>query len=117
LHFSDQFSYITLCISSYGSKDMIYTRYTHFLEFLVKQEKGTGAFLTERRLATVADWRARGADWTAVPRVELQENAGASSETAGTAGSGYKSWRGLDAKRRDLDLRCFSHPAEPSRSG
>jgi hypothetical protein len=40
-HFSDQFSYITLCISNYGLQDMNFTRFKHFLQNK-EERKGRG---------------------------------------------------------------------------
>jgi hypothetical protein len=87
-YFSDQFSYRTLFISKYGLKDMIYTRYTHFLEFLQNKKKGK-TFLTQAVLAAVADTRdrtPRGAAQSDVARVEPRGTAGGFSQKAGTAG-------------------------------
>jgi hypothetical protein len=44
-HFSDKLSYKILFISSYGSKDMNYARFTHFLQFSEKHKRGN--FYTE----------------------------------------------------------------------
>jgi hypothetical protein len=38
-HFSEQLSYKILCISSYGSKDINFARFDHFLLFSEKQRK------------------------------------------------------------------------------
>jgi hypothetical protein len=87
-YFSDQFLYRTLFNSKYGLKDMIYTRYTHFLEFLQNKKKGK-TFLTQAVLAAVADTRdrmPRGAAQSDVARVESHGTAGVFSEIAGATG-------------------------------
>jgi hypothetical protein len=62
LCFSDQFSYKILCISIYGSKDMIYASLSHFLEFLQNREKEK-SFLTQAVLAAEADCWGQGLAW------------------------------------------------------
>jgi hypothetical protein len=59
-HFSDELSYKTLLISSYGLKDIHFARFQHFLTFSEKKnkaEKQPDAFLTEKKLAAATDGR------------------------------------------------------------
>jgi hypothetical protein len=53
-HFSDKISYKILFISSYGLKDMIFTRFAQNLP-LFRQPKTTGTLLTEVELDRGAD--------------------------------------------------------------
>jgi hypothetical protein len=51
MHFSDKLSYKILCISSYRSKDMNFANFAYLQEFLEKQRKREGTFLTEGELS------------------------------------------------------------------
>jgi hypothetical protein len=58
LSFFEQLSYKIICISIYGSKDMILARYNIFCNFQ-KNRIRPGAFLTHEQPATDNDKRAR----------------------------------------------------------
>jgi hypothetical protein len=58
-HFSDEFSYKTLFIPSYGLEDMNLARFNICSNFQKNRYKA-GAFLTHRKLAAEADSWSRG---------------------------------------------------------
>jgi hypothetical protein len=65
-HFSEQFSYKILCISSYSLKDINFARFDKLQEFSENRNEA-GTFRTKTDLARVADRRDQGktgrADW------------------------------------------------------